>query len=108
MSCPSDLTDAPWALAEKLFVRPDPRGQRERHAKRRVVEAILYVLREGCRWRALPHDFPPWATLYDHFRRWRRRAVWAEAVRVLNPAWRQRALGRARRAPRRAILEARV
>lgn len=105
MSYPSDLTEAQWALAERLFARPDPRGQRERHPRRRVVEAILYVLREGCRWRALPHDFPPWPTVYDHFRRWQKRGVWQEAVLVFNLAWRQRKLGRGRRAPRHAILD---
>lgn len=105
MSYPSDLSEAQWALAERLFARSDPRGQRERHPKRRVVEAVLYVLREGCRWRALPHDFPPWATVYDHFRRWQGRGVWQQAVVVLNLAWRQRKLGRARRQPRHAILD---
>ena len=32
--------------------------------------AILYVLKQGCTWRALPHDFPPWETVYYHFSRW--------------------------------------
>jgi len=35
--------------------------------------AILYVLREGCRWRALPHDYPPWKTVYFHYMAWRKR-----------------------------------
>ena len=102
---PSDLSNPQWALLAPLFGRPDPRGQRERHPRRRVVEAVLYVLREGCRWRALPHDFPPWATVYDHFRRWQSRGVWEQAVVVLGRAWRQRTLGRARRGPRHAILD---
>lgn len=33
---------------------------------------MLYVLRGGISWRALPHDFPPWESVYDHFRRWRK------------------------------------
>ena len=102
---PSDLSDAQWTLLAPLFARPDPRGQPERHPRRRVVEAVLYVLREGCRWRALPHDFPPWATVYDHFRRWQARGAWEEAVVALGRAWRQRSLGRARRSPRHAILD---
>ena len=72
---------------------------------RRVVEAILYRLREGCRWRALPHDFPPWDTVYDHWRRWQARGVWTQAVQVLNTRWREAKLGRGRRAPRHAILD---
>jgi len=36
-----------------------------------VVNAILYLLRTGCSWRQLPKDFPPWETVYWHFKRWR-------------------------------------
>jgi hypothetical protein len=51
-----------------------------------VVNAILYVAREGCRWGALPHDFPPHQTVYDHFRRWKERGVWEELATVLTRA----------------------
>ena len=47
---------------------------------REVVNAILYVLRNGVVWRALPHDFPPWQTVYHHFSAWRRDGTW-EAIR---------------------------
>ena len=105
MSYPSDLSDAQWAKIERFFARPDPRGAREKYSKRRVVEACLYRLREGCRWRALPHDFPPYDTVHDHFQRWQERGVWQEAVLVLNTRWREQELGRGRRAPRHAILD---
>ena len=59
----------------------------------------------GCRWRALPHDFPPYDPVHDHFQRWQARGVWQEAVAVLNPRWREEQLGRSRRAPRHAILD---
>lgn len=36
-----------------------------------VFNAVLYILREGCRWRALPHDFPKWNTVYYHFHKWK-------------------------------------
>jgi transposase len=32
--------------------------------------AILYVLREGCRWHSLPHDFPKWQNVYKHYKIW--------------------------------------
>ena len=70
---PSDLTDAQWALVEPLVVRPrraDGRGRPPDVDLREVVNAILYVLHEGCRWRALPHDFPAWGTVYWYFARW--------------------------------------
>ena len=105
MKYPSDLSNAQWQQIEPFFERPDPRGARSKHPKRRVVEAILYRLREGCRWRALPHDFPPWDTVYDHWRRWQKRGVWPQAVLVLGTRWREASLGRARRAPRHAVLD---
>ncbi len=70
---PSDLTDAQWALLEPLIVRPrraDGRGRPPAVNLREVVNAVLYVLHEGCRWRALPHDFPNWNTVYWYFARW--------------------------------------
>ena len=72
-SYPSDLTDAQWALLEQLLVRPpraDGRGRPRAVDLRAGVHAILYVLREGYRWRALPRDFPNWNTVYWYFARW--------------------------------------
>lgn len=105
MSYPSDLSDEQWAKIERFFARPDPRGAREKYPKWRMVEACLYRLREGGRWRALPHDFPPYDTVHDPFSRWQERGVWQEAVAVLNTRWREEQPGRARRAPRHAILD---
>lgn len=68
---PSDLTDAQWALVEPLLPAPPVEGRAERHPRREIVNAVLYVVRTGCAWRQLPRDFPPWQTVYWHFRRWR-------------------------------------
>jgi transposase len=70
---PSDLTDEQWTLVELLL--PPPRtgpkgGRREKHPRRRIVDAIFYVVRTGCAWRQLPKDFPPWQTVYWYFVRW--------------------------------------
>jgi transposase len=66
---PSDLADEQWALIEPMVpVRPG--GRPAIHSRRRIVEAILYVNRTGCSWRQLPHDFPPWDTVYWYFKRW--------------------------------------
>ena len=32
----------------------------------------------------LSHDFPPWQSVYDHYRRWNQRGVWQEVMGVLN------------------------
>src|SRR5215472_8728696 len=68
---PSDLTDAQWALIAPHI--PASTGGRPRHTDMRdVVDAILYILRTGCRWRYLPVDFPPKSTVWRYFDRWRR------------------------------------
>jgi len=71
---PSDLSDGEWLLIEPLLPAPrwgGPAGGRpEAHPRREIVNAIRYLARSGCAWRALPADFPPWQTVYDHFSRW--------------------------------------
>ncbi|MDQ0831424.1 transposase [Streptomyces achromogenes] len=70
---PSDLTDEQWALVEPLLpaARVGPKGgRREKHPRRRIAEAIFYVVRTGCAWRQLPKDFPPWPTAYWYFTWW--------------------------------------
>jgi putative transposase len=81
---PSDLSDQQWDLIAHFFDRPDPRGNPGKFEKREIVNAILYVLKGGISWRMMPHDFPPWDTVYDHFRRWNDRGVWEQALADLN------------------------
>ena len=70
---PSDLTDEQWALVEPLLppARVGPKGgRREKHPRRRIVDAIFYVVRTGRAWRQLPKDFAPWPTVYWYFSWW--------------------------------------
>jgi transposase len=70
---PSDLTDEQSALVEPLLPLPrvGPKGgRREKHPRRRIVDAIFYVVRTGCAWRQLPKDFAPWPTVYWYFTWW--------------------------------------
>src|SRR5215472_2792949 len=71
---PSDLTDAQWHLIEPLMPAHRPAGMvgrpRER-AYREIVNAILYLVRTGCQWHYLPHDFPPPTTVSDYYHQWR-------------------------------------
>jgi transposase len=68
---PSDLSDTEWAVLEPLVPGPCRRGRPLVHARRVIVNAILYVNRTGCAWRYLPKDFPPWRTVYGYFAAWR-------------------------------------
>ena len=76
---PSDLSDAQWRVLEPLIPPPKPGGRPRSVDIREVVNAILYVARNGATWRALPHDYPPWRTVYHYFRyfrAWRRDGIW--------------------------------
>jgi putative transposase len=53
------------------------------HDRRELVDAMLYWLRAGCAWRLLPHDFPPWQTVYHSWRAWRRAGVWERLLAAL-------------------------
>jgi transposase len=66
----TDLTDAQWNLIEPILPPPNLDGRHEKHPRREIVNAIFYLLRTGCAWRLLPHDLPPWQTVYRYFRRW--------------------------------------
>jgi transposase len=73
---PSDVSDAQWALLEPLIPPARPGGRPRTTDMRQIVNAILYVLRTGCAWRLLPHDLPPWSTVYDYLRKFRLNGVW--------------------------------
>jgi transposase len=87
---PSDLTDAQWAAIAPMIPDAAPGGWPRKADKREIVEAILYMLRAGCAWRLLPHDFPPWQTVYYYLRRWQREGVWARVHHTLVMADRER------------------
>ncbi|NEO71693.1 transposase [Moorena sp. SIO3H5] len=69
---PSDLSDTQWEIIEPLLPKPLPRGPKANVDLREVVNGIFYLLGEGCRWRAIPHDLPPWQTVSSYFRKWQR------------------------------------
>ena len=69
---PSDLTHAEWAQVCRVIPAPKKGGRPAKHDRREIVNALLYVARTGCQWRALPHDLPPWPTVYWYFRIWKK------------------------------------
>jgi putative transposase len=75
---PSDLTDEQWhAIRPMLPKRKMAKAGRPRTVKQRdLLDAIFYILRSGCPWRLLPHDFPPWGTVSCQFHRWRVGGLW--------------------------------
>ena len=67
----TDLSDAEWAALEPLLPPPARTGRPWKWPRRLMVEAVFYLVRSGCQWRMLPRCFPPWPTVFAHFRRWR-------------------------------------
>jgi putative transposase len=83
---PSDLSDAEFAVLAPHLPTPAACGRPWKHPLREILDGIFYVIRTGCQWRCLPHEYPPWHTVYWWFARWRRDGTWDR----LNTALRQR------------------
>jgi putative transposase len=76
LALPSDLTDAEWALLEPLLPPASRVGRPRKWPLRRIVEAILYLLRGGLPWRMLPPCFPPVSSVRHWFYLWRDNGLW--------------------------------
>ena len=88
---PGDLTESEWCLLQPLLPPPALRGRPRCWSLRHIVNAIFYLLRAGCAWRLLPHDYPPWPTVYHYFREWQRTGHWHCIHETLRQAVRQKA-----------------
>lgn len=75
---PSDVNDVEWGIIEPLLPALQPIGRPREVNLREIINGIFYVLHQGCTWRALPHDLPPWQTVYNYFRHWQRLGVWSK------------------------------
>ena len=73
---PTDLTDRQWKLIQPYVPKPKPGGRPARYTRREVVNAILYQARNGCTWRSLPHDLPPYRIVFHYFRLWQADGTW--------------------------------
>jgi transposase len=75
--------------------RPKATGRPRIYPAREILDAVFYVLKSGCAWRLLPHDFPPWKTVYHYFRAWRLSGLWER----MHSALRERVRVRLQRNP---------
>lgn len=99
----SDLTDAEWALVLPLLPTRPRGGRPPTYARREMVNAVFYLLRTGCQWRMLPHDFPPWEAVYAFFDESKASGFWEQLNHTLRGQVRQQA-GRAE-TPTAAIID---
>lgn len=88
---PNDLSDAEWHLVEGLLPVTRPRGQQRIHSYRDIIDGVVYVLKGAIGWRAMPHDLPPWQTVYTYFRDWQIDGTWKRVHDALFEADRARA-----------------
>jgi putative transposase len=89
----TDLSDAEWAKVEHLIPAPLPGGRPAKYERREILNAIFYLLRSGCSWRDLPHDFPPYKSVNGYYNRWRDEGLFERINEVLRKEVRQQ-LGR--------------
>jgi putative transposase len=81
-SYPSDLNDTQWRIIEQYLPRVQPKGPGgapRKYSWRAILNGIYYVESNGCSWRAMPHDLPPWESVYGYLRQWRLNGTW-EAI----------------------------
>jgi transposase len=81
----TNLTDAQWAYLKPMLPKTAKLGRPPKD-RRRIIEAILYLVKCGCPWRYLPADFPHWKTVYHVFRQWVSNHQWAvlnDTLRIL-------------------------
>ena len=100
---PTDLTDAQWKLVQPLIPKPKPGGRPQSVDRRKILNAIFYLVRGGIQWRMLPHDFPPWGTVHYYYRQWRRDGTWEAIQNALRTKVRHKA-GR-HKSPSAAIID---
>ena len=91
----TDLTEEEWRRLESLVPAPKPGGRPAQYPRREIVNAIFYLLRTGCSWRLLPHDFPPWRIVFYYFWQWRKVGIWEKIHDTLRGDLRQ-AVGKQR------------
>ncbi len=67
---PSDVTDDEWDFIAPYLTLMDAEAPQRKHEPREVFNAMRWVVRTGSQWRYLPHDFAPWAAVYQQTQRW--------------------------------------
>src|SRR5919106_2931230 len=72
----TDITDREWLQIASGIPVAKGKGRPRQHSLRELCNAIFYIVRSGCAWRLLPHDFPPWKTIHHYFRAWRIDGTW--------------------------------
>ena len=76
----TNLTDEQWKRIEPLMWKS---GNKSKWEKRELINAVLYLVDSGCKWRQLPHDFPPYTTVFNFYRKAVREGLWDKILKML-------------------------
>jgi transposase len=85
----SSLNDAEWEVVEPLLQEFLPKKKQTRPSnwsRRELMDGMLYQLKNGCNWQDLPRDFPPYSTVYWHYKQWRDAGVFDQLMKALHGA----------------------
>ena len=88
---PTDVTDSQWNISKELISPAKPGGRARTLDMRQVLNAILYVVVGGIKWRMLPREYPKWKSVYHYFRQWRDEGTWQRLHDTLRARVRQQA-----------------
>jgi transposase len=88
---PTDLNNTEWTQIEQYLPKPKNTERPMQYIWREILNGIFYMVKNGCVWRAIPHDLPPWYTLYGYFRQFQKTKLWEELNRVIRERVRERA-----------------
>ena len=87
---PTDLNDTEWAQIAPYLPEASSTGAPRIHSWRTILNGMFYIVKNGCGWRALPHDFPAWQTVYHYFRLFRLNGSWEQLNTILREALREK------------------
>jgi putative transposase len=80
---PTNLNDTEWAQIAPYLSGAASTGRPREQSPREILNGIFYLLKNGCTWRNLPHEFPAWQTVYHYFRRWQDSGLWEQLNEVI-------------------------
>jgi putative transposase len=80
---PTDLNDTEWKQIAPYLPEPKLTGIPREIPWREIMNGMFYMVKNGCVWRALPHDLPAWQTVYYYFRLFQKSQRWQELNTII-------------------------
>ena len=102
---PTDLKHNEWQELKGIFPVTNRTGRPREHSWCSILNGIFYMVRSGCAWSLLPHEYPPYKTVYHYFRIWRKNGFWEELNTKLRERLRKKVKGKGRKYPSAAIID---